>query len=86
MPVVALATTEAVEAVPAAAGTVSTRLDVLARAARAFLDDPPRARAAGEAGRAYALERFGLQRFLADWDDLLMEVTADAHLAGLGAR
>jgi glycosyltransferase involved in cell wall biosynthesis len=86
MPVVALATTEAVEAVPAAAGTVSTRLDVLARAARAFLDDPARARAAGEAGRAYALERFGLQRFLADWDDLLMEVTADAHLAGLGAR
>jgi glycosyltransferase involved in cell wall biosynthesis len=86
MPVVALATTEAVEAVPPAAGTLSNRVDELARAARELLDDPDRARAAGLAARAYALERFGLGRFLADWDDLLMEVTADAHRTGLGAR
>jgi hypothetical protein len=86
MPVVALATTEAPEAVPAQAGVVSTRVDVLARAARAFLDDPDAARAAGDAARAHALERFGLGRFLADWDDLLGEVTAGAHRAGLGAR
>ncbi|MEA2285364.1 MAG: hypothetical protein QOJ21_1407, partial [Solirubrobacteraceae bacterium] len=26
--------------------------------------------------RAAALERYGLERFLADWDDLLEEVTA----------
>jgi glycosyltransferase involved in cell wall biosynthesis len=86
MPVVALATTEAVEAVPPAAGTVSTRVDELARAARELIEDPDRARAAGEAARAHALQHFGLDRFLADWDDLLMEVTADAHRAGLGAR
>ncbi len=86
MPVVALATTEAPEAIPAQAGVVSTRVDVLVRAARAFLDDPDAARAAGDAARAHALERFGLARFLADWDDLLEEVSAGAHRAGLGAR
>jgi hypothetical protein len=86
MPVVALATTEAPEAVPAQAGVVSTSVDVLVRAARAFLHDPDAARAAGDAARAHALERFGLARFLADWDDLLEEVTAGAHRAGLGAR
>jgi hypothetical protein len=86
MPVVALATTEAVEAVPPEAGTVSTRIDVLAETARAFLHDPDRARAAGDAGRAYALERFGLERFLADWDDLLSEVISHAPRAGFGAR
>jgi hypothetical protein len=86
MPVVALATTEAVEAVPPEAGLVSTRVDVLAEAARAFLRDPQAARQAGAAARAYALERFGLQRFLADWDDLLSEVVDHAHRARLGAR
>jgi glycosyltransferase involved in cell wall biosynthesis len=86
MPVVALATTEAPEAIPAEAGVVSTRVDELARAARAFLGDPDAARAAGAAARAHALERFGLNRFLADWDDLLGEVIAGAHRAGLRAR
>jgi hypothetical protein len=76
MPVVALATTEAPEAVPAGAGVISTRVDVLAEAAREFLADPDRAREAGRAARAAALERYGLERFLADWDDLLSEVVA----------
>ncbi len=86
MPVAALATTEAVEAVPAQAGVVSTRIDAVVSAARAFLHDPEAARAAGDAARAHALERFGLERFLADWDALLEEVTDRAHRAGLGAR
>jgi hypothetical protein len=76
MPVVALATTEAPEAVPAEAGVISTRVDALADAARAFLADPDRAREAGRAARASALERYGLERFLADWDELLSEVIA----------
>jgi Glycosyl transferases group 1 len=74
MPVVALATTEAPEAVPAAAGVVSTRVDALAAGVRAFMAEPERAREAGRAARAAALERYGLGRFLADWDDLLEEV------------
>jgi glycosyltransferase involved in cell wall biosynthesis len=74
MPVVALATTEAPDAIPAAAGIVSTRVERLTDAARAFLAEPERAREAGLAARRSALERFGLERFLADWDRVLAEV------------
>jgi glycosyltransferase involved in cell wall biosynthesis len=74
MPVVALATTEAVEAVPPEAGVLSTRVDVLADAVARFVRDPEQARAAGEAARRAALERYGLGRFLSDWDQLLEEV------------
>lgn len=74
MPVVALSTTEVPEAVPPAAGTVSNRLDRLTEAVRDLCHDPDRARAEGEAGRAAALERYGLSRFLDDWDRLLKEV------------
>ena len=74
MPVVALATTEVPEAVPPEAGVISTRLDVLADAVRRFAEDPDEARAAGRAARDAALSRYGLERFLSDWDDVLMEV------------
>jgi hypothetical protein len=75
MPVVGLATTEAVEAVPADAGVLSTRPERLWAAVREFLHDEDAARLAGKAARAAALERYGLARFLADWDRLLGEVT-----------
>jgi len=74
MPVVTLGTTEAHEAVPQEAGAVSTRIDVLAGAVRRLIDDPGEAAARGSAARAAALERYGLERFLADWDDALQEV------------
>jgi hypothetical protein len=86
MPVVALATTEAPDAVPPAAGVISTRIGVLTEAARTFLADPEAARAAGQAARDHALERFGLNRFLTNWDVLLEEVVAGVHRAGLRAR
>ncbi|MCZ2803747.1 glycosyltransferase [Modestobacter sp. VKM Ac-2983] len=75
MPVVGLATTEAVEAVPADAGVLSTRPERLAEGVRHFVAEPDAARLAGKAARAAALERYGLDRFLADWDTLLSEVT-----------
>ncbi|MGY1812781.1 glycosyltransferase [Blastococcus sp. SYSU D00820] len=75
MPVVALATTEVVEAVPDGAGVLSTRPDVLWNAVRTYLHDEDAARLAGKAARAAALERYGLARFLRDWDALLTEVT-----------
>ena len=76
MPVVALATTEVPAAVPAAAGVVSNRLDVLESGLRRLLNDPDEARERGLVARASARERYGLERFLADWDDVLQEVTA----------
>jgi Glycosyl transferases group 1 len=75
LPVVALASTEAVEAVPPDAGACSTRMEVLHRALRMFVADPDAAAAAGQAGRAAALSRDGVNRFLGDWDSLLKEVT-----------
>jgi hypothetical protein len=71
MPVVALATTEVPDAVAPEAGVVSNRVDVLAAALARFVDDPEEAARVGKAARAAALERFGLGRFLADWDELL---------------
>ncbi|MGP3932780.1 glycosyltransferase [Nonomuraea sp. KM88] len=74
MPVVALAATEAIEAVPQEAGVLSTKVHVLAGALHDFVADPERASQAGKAARAAALARYGLDRFLADWDRLLHEV------------
>ncbi|MER7460847.1 glycosyltransferase [Micromonospora sp. NPDC126480] len=73
MPVVALAATEAVMAVPPEAGALATRVDDLLDAARHLMADPAHARRAGAAGRAVALDRYGLDRFLTDWDRLLEE-------------
>ena len=74
LPVVALATTEVVEAVPPSAGVVSTSIERLAAGLRRFVDDPNEALETGRAGRAAALDRYGLDRFLADWDELLEAV------------
>jgi len=78
MPVVVLAATEATEAVPADAGFVSSRLETLVAGARWLLEDPAQAHAMGRAGREWAQERYGLKRFLTEWDSLLQEVTACA--------
>jgi glycosyltransferase involved in cell wall biosynthesis len=75
MPVVGLATTEAIEAVPPEAGVLSTRPGRLRQAVRSYLHDQDAARLAGKAARVAALERYGLDRFLRDWDRLLQEVT-----------
>lgn len=74
LPVVALGTTEAPFAVPPTAGVVTSHRGELAEAVRRFLDDPAAARAAGEAGRRHALERYGLRRFLTDWDAVLTDL------------
>jgi Glycosyl transferases group 1 len=75
MPVVALATTEVVEAVPPDAGVVSTRMDLLAGALRAFIADPDLAEHTGVAARATARRRYALDRFCTDWDQLIKEVS-----------
>lgn len=76
MPVLALSTTEAPEAVPPEAGVVTNNLSRLAVAAQRLLADPDDARRRGQAARAHALSRFSLTRFLDDWDRILLEVTS----------
>jgi hypothetical protein len=76
MPVVALATTEVPEAVPPEAGFVSNRIDLLREGICRLAQDSALARRMGDAARKWALRRYGLQRFLDDWDVLLEEVAA----------
>jgi glycosyltransferase involved in cell wall biosynthesis len=74
MPVVALGTTEVAEAVPADAGFVSTDVETLRRGLRELIADPLEARRRGLAAREAALARYGLERFVAEWDQLIEEV------------
>jgi glycosyltransferase involved in cell wall biosynthesis len=76
LPVVALATTAVGDAVPAEAGVVSNDLDVLAAGLRRFAGDPEEAAMCGKAGREAALARFGLRRFLSDWNELFAEAVS----------
>ena len=75
MPVLGLATTEAVAAVPPDAGVLATRVDTLVEAAQWLLDEPAAAARLGARARQVAVARYGLDRFLADWDRLLLEET-----------
>jgi len=76
MPVVALATTEAVMAVPRGAGVLSTDVDELVAAARWLVADDAAARRHGAVARRATQDRYGLPRFLADWNALLKEVVS----------
>ncbi len=75
MPVLAIAGTAAPEAVPAGGGTVSADPAILVRAARRWLADPDEARETGRIARRHALDRFGLPRFLMDWQRTLKEAS-----------
>ncbi|MGK8525195.1 glycosyltransferase [Nocardia asteroides] len=75
MPVVALATTEAVRAVPPEAGAISCDVAWLTAKFHEFLHEPDLAVLAGKSGRQFALEHYSLDAFLRRWDSLLVEVT-----------
>jgi len=77
LPVVGVEATEISRAVPPDAGVVSSRLSELEAGARRFLADADAARAAGMVAREFALERYGLGRFLADWDSVLADAVED---------
>ncbi|MEJ5915809.1 glycosyltransferase [Pseudokineococcus sp. 1T1Z-3] len=83
LPVLAVASTAAADAVPREGGVVSADPRVLAEAARRWLADPAAAREAGAAAREHALARFGLARFLRDWDEVLAAVVAGDVSDGL---
>jgi glycosyltransferase involved in cell wall biosynthesis len=85
MPVLVLATTEAPRAVPPEAGALSCDLDELCAMARRLVNDLDEARARGAVARAAVRERYGLERFLHEWDAVLAEVVHEhrmAHAAG----
>ncbi|WP_111764974.1 glycosyltransferase [Nakamurella deserti] len=76
MPVVAVAATEVVEAVPPGAGVISTDVARLLREFDSLMHEPEQGVAMGRLARTAALARYGLNRFLADWDDVLDRVVS----------
>jgi hypothetical protein len=82
LPVLVLATTEAARAVPSGAGAISTDVSDLVGMAARLIEDPDEARTRGLVAREAALARYGLARFLADWDDVLgQDLTRGRSLA-----
>jgi hypothetical protein len=74
MPIVALATTEVPEAVRCGTGIISTNVRALIDSLEELLANPDRCKELGQNARAYARERYGLERFLSDWDRLFEEI------------
>ncbi|HEY8520962.1 MAG TPA: glycosyltransferase family 4 protein [Gammaproteobacteria bacterium] len=76
VPVVALATTEMTTVITnGVSGFVDTRIDVLVDAMRRLLADGREARRLGANARRTAQERFGIGRFISDWNAALADVT-----------
>jgi hypothetical protein len=74
-PIVGLATTELASVIrDGETGLVDTRPAVLVDGMRRLLADRAWAARLGEAGRRMARERFGIERFVADWRAVLREV------------
>jgi hypothetical protein len=83
MPVIGLATTEMAAAIEnGVSGFVETDVERLAPHVHRLLEDPAEARRLGDGARRRALERFGLERFLDDWDDALAAVTGLPAVGG----
>ncbi|MBO9689962.1 MAG: glycosyltransferase family 4 protein [Mitsuaria chitosanitabida] len=75
-PVVGLATTELATVIRSGEnGFIDNRPQALADAMRQLLREPGLAAQWGERGRQTALDRFGIDRFVADWMQVLHEVT-----------
>jgi len=72
LPVVAVATTEVTTAIKNGYnGYTDTRVDVLIRHMEELLKDPELAKELSKNAQKYAQERFGIQRFIRDWNNAL---------------
>lgn len=79
MPIVALATTEIPSVIEnGVSGYVSCDVDELVAGMQRLLADPVEARRLGTNARQVARERFGLDRFITDWNDAFAEVLGDS--------
>lgn len=87
LPVVALATTELVTVIQDGEnGFIDTNVDRLVHRMRGLLADPEEARRIGEAGRRTTRERFGLERFVADWEDAFEKAIGLREVAACASR
>jgi hypothetical protein len=75
LPIVGLATTELPTVIDnGVSGIIDTRPDLLIDGMRTLLADRQLAAQLGEAGRAVARERFGIERFVRDWNQAFADV------------
>jgi glycosyltransferase involved in cell wall biosynthesis len=80
LPVVALATTEMATVIKDGLnGFIDTDVAALVSRMNFLLQDPDEARLLGTRARKTALERFGIERFVADWNDAFLEITGSRH-------
>jgi glycosyltransferase involved in cell wall biosynthesis len=78
VPVVGLATTELSSVIEnGASGYVDTRIDTLVERMRELLADRGAARRLGEGAKRVAEERFGIGRFVDDWNRVFEEVSGE---------
>lgn len=74
MPIVALATTEMVTVIKEGVnGFIHTDPERLVAGMQRLLEDPRAARRMGEEAKRTAFERFGIRRFVADWNNAFHE-------------
>lgn len=82
LPIVALATTEMATVIEnGVSGYVETEPQRLVERMETLLAEPELARSLGENARRYALERFGIGRFIDDWCDALGSVCGAPRFA-----
>ena len=82
MPVVGVAATELPTViVNGVSGYVHNDKTLLVDVMRQLIDDPELARRWGEAGRQTAVQRFGIERFVQDWLDVITQVTETGSAA-----
>lgn len=83
LPIVGLATTELPTVVEnGVSGYVDTRLPQLIQAMQQLIDDQRLARRLGQRAKWQAQERFGIARFVRDWEDAFAEAIALNRRAG----
>jgi glycosyltransferase involved in cell wall biosynthesis len=82
MPVAALATTEVASVLrDGENGLADTNLERLVGGMARLLAEPAEARRLGDAGRRSARRRFGIARFVADWNTTFTEMTHEKRAA-----
>jgi hypothetical protein len=90
IPIIGLATTEMAMAIEnGVSGFVDTNVDTLIDRMRDLLKNPALARRLGEGARRRAMERFGIDRFMRDWDKALAfatGLTTSSDLVAMGGR
>jgi hypothetical protein len=77
MPIIGLATTELATVIRnGESGYIDTNVAALVDAMQRLIRDPKEARLLGDGARKVAMERFHIDRFVADWDETLRHVTS----------